>query len=79
MTVREEEQMSIRRLAQVVRRVRQIFELPSGLPPEGGQVAAHEERPECLRRPREVHDVTRMQKPEDLKGVYDQSNCTAST
>ena len=60
MTVREEEQIGIRRLAQVVRRVRQIFELPSGLPPEGGRVAAHEERPKRLRRPREVHDVTRM-------------------
>ena len=67
MTVREEQQIGIRWLTEVVWRVWKVLQLPPRLPPEWGRVVAHEESPEHLRRSSEVHDITGMQKPEDLE------------
>ena len=68
MTVREEQQIGIRWLTEVVWRVWKVLQLPPRLPPECGRVAAHEERAEVLRRPRQVEQVARVHATENLWG-----------
>ena len=67
MAMREEHQVRIRGLAQVLRALREVLDLlPRGLP-ERRRVPAHQERPEVLGRACEAEEVARMHVSEDLQ------------
>ena len=67
MAIREKDQVRERRLAEVLRALREALDLlPRGLP-ERRRIAAHQERAEVLRRACEAEEVARVHVPEDLQ------------